>query len=64
MNIQAILNEKMVELRRSDPELYALLDKVLKDKSGTGDYTTDRHKLPEQNIKTILKEIEQARKTE
>ena len=64
MNIQTILNEKMVELRRSDPELYALLDKVLKDKSGAGDYTTDRHKLSEQNIKTILKEIEQARKTE
>ncbi len=64
MNIQAVQNEKMGELRHSDPELYALLDKVLKDKSGKGDYTMDRHKLPEQDIKAILKEIQQARKPE
>jgi hypothetical protein len=64
MNIQAVLNEKMEELRHSDPELYALLDKVLKDKSGKGDYTIDRYKLPEQDIKAILKEIQQARKPE
>lgn len=52
----------MEELRHSDPELHALLDKILKDKSGKGDYTTDPHKLPEQDIKMILKEIQQARK--
>lgn len=62
MNTLAILNKKMEELHHSDPELYALLDKILKDKSGTGDYTNDRHKLPEQDIKAILKEIQQARK--
>ncbi len=61
MNIQATLNEKMKELRHSDPELHALLDKILRDKSGTGDYTIDRHKLPEPDIKAILKEIQQAR---
>jgi hypothetical protein len=48
----------------SDPELHALLDKILKDKSGKGDYTIDRHKLPEPDIKTILKEIQRARETE
>ena len=51
----------MEELRHSDPELHALLDKILKDKSGEGDYTLDRHKLPEQDIKIILKEIQQTR---
>ncbi|MDE0317362.1 MAG: hypothetical protein OXI67_03775 [Candidatus Poribacteria bacterium] len=63
MNIQAILNKKMEELRHSDPELHALLDKILKDKSGKSDYTIDRHKLPEQDIKMILKEIQQARES-
>ncbi len=62
MNTQAILNKKMEELQYSDPELHALLDKILKDKSGKGDYTIDRHKLPEQDIKMILKEIQQAQK--
>ena len=38
MNIQATLNEKMEELRHRDPELHALLDKTLKDKSGKGDF--------------------------
>lgn len=64
MDIQAILNEKKEELRHSNPELYALLDKILKDKSGKGDYTIDRHKLPEQDIKMILKGIQQAQETE
>ena len=63
MNIQAILNKKMEELRHGDPELHALLDKILKDKSGKSDYTIDRHKLPEQDIKMILKEIQQARES-
>lgn len=64
MNIQAILDEKMEKLRPSDPERYALLDKILKDKSGKGDYTIDRHKLPEPDIKAILKEIQQAQERE
>lgn len=54
----------MEELRQYDPKLHALLDRILKDKSGSGDYTMDRHKLPEQDITAILKEIEQARKPE
>ena len=54
----------MKELRHSDPRLHALLDKILKDRSGKGDYTIGRHKLPEPDIKTILKEIQQAQKTE
>ena len=64
MNIQAILNQKMEELRHRDPELHALLDKILKNKNGQGDYTTERHKLPEQDIEAILKEIQQAQNPE
>lgn len=64
MDIQTVLNEKMEELRQYDPKLHTLLDRILKYKSGTGDYTMDRHKLPEQEIKAILKEIEQVRKPE
>lgn len=63
MNIQAVLNEKMKELLHTDPELYAILEKVLQDKNGKGDYTIDRHKLPEPDIKIILKEIQRARET-
>lgn len=61
MNIQAVLNEKMKELLHIDPELHAILDKVLQSKSGKGNYTIDRHKLPEPDIKAILKEVQQAR---
>ncbi len=61
MNIQTILGRKMKELRHSDPEFHAILDKILQDKSSKGDYTIDRHKLPEPDIKAILKEVQQAR---
>lgn len=64
MNIQEILTNKMEELCRCEPELHALLNKILKDKSGKGNYTIERHKFPEQDIKMILKEIEQARQPE
>lgn len=63
MNTQAIENKKMGELWHSDPELHALLDEILKDKSGKGDYTIDRHKLHERDIKMIFKEIQQARES-
>ena len=63
MKIQAVVNKKMEEIRNSDPELHALLEKILKDKSGKGDYTVERHKLPERDIKMILKEIQQARES-
>ncbi len=64
MNIQTILNQKMEELRPRAPELHALLDKILKNRAGQGDYTIDRHKLPEQDIEAILKEIQQAQNPE
>lgn len=64
MNVQGILDGKMEELGHSDPELYALLDKILKDKSGKGDYTIGRHKLPEPDIKITLKKIQQRQETE
>ena len=64
MNVQAILDEKMEELRHPDPELHALLDKILKVKSGKGDYTINRHRLPEPDIKMILKEIQRAQEIE
>ncbi len=63
MNTQAIVNKKMGELWHSDLELHALLDEILKDKIGKGDYTIDRHKLHERDIKMIIKEIQQARES-
>ena len=56
------LNRKLNELRRRDPELGALLDELLSYKDGQGDYTIDRYKLPDPDIDTIVKEIQQARK--
>ena len=56
------LHRKLNELRRRDPELGALLDELLSYKDGQGDYTADRYKLPDPDIETIVKEIQQARK--
>ena len=56
------LNRKLNELRQCDPELGALLDELLSYKDGQGDYAVDRYKLPDPDIDTIVKEIQQARK--
>lgn len=55
------LNRKLNELRQHNPELGALLDELLSYKAGQGDYTVDRYKLPDPDIDTIIKEIQQAR---
>lgn len=64
MNIQTTLNGKMEELCHRAPEPHPLLDKILKEKGHKGNYTLGRHKLPEPDIKTVLKEIQQVRETE
>lgn len=56
------LNRKLNELRQRDPELGALLDELLSYKDGQGDYAVDRYKLPDPDIDTIVKEIQQTRK--
>lgn len=61
MNIPTMLTEKMKELQHSEPELHAVLDKILQYKGGKGDYSADRHRMPEPDIQTIAAEIQQAR---
>ena len=56
------LNRKLNELRQRAPELGALLDELLSYKNGQDDYAVDRYKLPDPDIDTIVKEIQQARK--
>ena len=55
------LNRKLNELRRRNPEIGALLDELLSYKGGQGDYAVDRYKLPDLDIDTIIREIQQAR---
>ena len=61
MNIPTMLTEKMKELQHREPELHAVLDKILQYKGGKGDYSADRHRMPEPDIQTITAEIQQAR---
>ena len=61
MNIPTMLTEKMKELQHREPHLHAVLDKILQYKGGKGDYSADRHRMPEPDIQTIVAEIQQAR---
>ena len=61
MNIPTMLTEKMKELQHREPQLHAVLDKILQYKGGKGDYSADRHRMPEPDIQTIVAEIQQAR---
>ena len=61
MNIPTMLTEKMKELQHREPQLHAVLDKILQYKGGKGDYSADRHRMPEPDIQTIAAEIQQAR---
>lgn len=61
MNIPTMLTEKMKELQHCEPQLHAVLDKILQYKGGKGDYSADRHRMPEPDIQTIVAEIQQAR---
>jgi hypothetical protein len=58
----------MEELRRQNPEVHALLEKIFQHKDGKGDYSVERHKWMETLDKeTFLEEIlqiEACKKTE
>ena len=58
MNTQTQLKDEMEELRRRNPEIHALLEKVFQHKDGKGDYSIERHKWMETLDKeTFLNEI-------
>jgi len=60
MNIQTLLEDEMEELRRRNPDVHALLEKIFQHKDGKGDYSIERHKWMETFDKeTVLKEIRQ-----
>ena len=60
MNIQTLLEDEMEELRRRNPDVHALLEKIFQHKDGKGDYSIERHKWMETFDKeTFLKEIRQ-----
>lgn len=64
MPIPTMLTEKMKELQHREPQLHAVLKKILQHKGGKGDYSADRHRMPEPDIQTIVAEIQQARLAE
>ena len=68
MGVQYLLIDEIKELRRQNPDVHALLEKIFQHKDGKGDYSVERHKWMETLDKeTFLKEIrrlETRRKTE
>ena len=44
MNIQDLLETEMNKLRRLNPEVHALLERIFQYKDGKGDYSVDRHR--------------------
>ena len=61
MNIPTMLTEKMKDLQHREPQLHAVLDKILQYKGGKGDYSADRLQRPDLPLQTIVAEIQQAR---
>ncbi len=59
-----MLTKNMKELQYREPQLHAVLDKVLQHPGGKGVYSADLHRLPEPDIQTIVTEIQQARQAE
>ena len=58
MNIQKLLEGEMEELRRRNPDVHALLERIFQHKDGKGDYSVERHKWMEALDKeTFLNEI-------
>ena len=58
MNVQTLLKDEMEELRRRNPDVHALLEKIFQHKDGKGDYSIERHTWMETLDKeTFLKEI-------
>ncbi|MDE0425697.1 MAG: hypothetical protein OXN25_12605 [Candidatus Poribacteria bacterium] len=63
MNIQVLLEDEMEELRRRNPDVHALLEKIFQHKDGKGDYSVERHKWMETLDKeTFLNEVRQLAK--
>jgi len=53
----------MEELRRRNPDVHALLEKIFQHKDGKGDYSVERHKWMETLDKeTFLNEVRQLAK--
>ena len=60
MNIRDLLEAEMNKLRRLNPEVHALLERIFQYKDGKGDYSVDRHKWMETlDEETFLNEIRQ-----
>ena len=58
MNIQDLLEAEMNKLRRLNPEVHALLERIFQYKDGKGDYSVDRHRwLETLDEETFLNEI-------
>lgn len=63
MNIQTLLEDEMEELRRRNPDVHTLLEKIFQHKDGKGDYSIERHKWMETLDKeTFLNEVHQLAK--
>ena len=60
MNIQDLLEAEMNKLRRLNPEVHALLERIFQYKDGKGDYSVDRHRWMETlDEEAFLNEIRQ-----
>ena len=60
MNIQDLLEAEMNKLRRLNPEVHALLERIFQYKDSKGDYSVDRYRwLETLDEKTFLNEIHQ-----
>ena len=68
MNIQTLLEDEMEELRRRNPDVHALLEKIFHHKDGKGDYSVERHKwmeaLDKETFLNEIRRLETCRKTE
>ncbi len=58
MNIQDLLEAEMNKLRRLNPEVHALLERIFQYKDGKGDCSVDRYRWLETfNEETFLNEV-------
>ena len=58
MNIRDLLEAEMDKLRRLNPEVHALLERIFQYKDGKGDYSVERHRWMEMlDEETFLNEV-------
>ncbi len=66
MKIQTLLEDEMEELRRRNPDVHALLEKIFQHKDGKGDYSIERHKwmetLDKETFLNEIRRVEEVRK--